>query len=71
MKADLTFKKRFAIMLVLSALLAPLPAGAAVSTLTEKEAPTLAEDRFIDVIRTEHCIILYYDPVVESRDDEA
>jgi hypothetical protein len=59
------------IMLVLLALLAPLPAGAAGSTLTEKEAPTLSEDRLAGVIRNEHCIILYYDPVAESRDDEA
>jgi len=59
------------IMLVLPALLAPLPAGAAGSTLTEKEAPTLSEDRLAGVIRNEHCIILYYDPVAESRDDEA
>jgi hypothetical protein len=60
-----------AIMLLLQALLAAPPAGAAESTLTEKEAPTLSEDRFTGVIRNEHCIILYYDSAVERRDDEA
>ena len=60
-----------AIMFVLQAFLAAPPAGAADSTLTEKEAPTLSEDRFAGVIRNEHCIILYYDSAVESRDDEA
>ena len=41
------------------------------SLLTEQEAPLLAEDRLPDVLRTEHCIILYYNPDTEGRDDGA
>ncbi len=41
------------------------------SSLTEQEAPTLSEDRLSGVIRNEHCIILYYNPTAESRDDGA
>lgn len=59
-----------AIMLVLLAFHAA-PAGAAESILTEKEAPTLSENRFTGVIRNEHCIILYYGSAVENKDDEA
>lgn len=60
-----------ALMLILAAVLAATPAGAAVSTLTEKEAPALSEDRFAGVIKNEHCFVLYYDAAVESTDDEA
>ncbi len=59
-----------AIMLVLLTFLAPL-AGAAESTLTEKEAPVLSESRFSGVLRNEHCIILYYDSADKSVDAEA
>jgi len=60
-----------ACLLLLLAIFAAPPADAAMSTLTEKEAPTLSEERFANVIRNEHCIILYYDPADETRDDEA
>lgn len=56
--------------LLLFTFLAP-PADAAESTLTEKEAPTLSEGRFPDVLRNEHCIILYYDSADKSVDAEA